>query len=106
MAIAGFMILTQLKIAPTIVMITYAALLGMLALAGALAFGLGGREVAAQVWAQAYEKSQDAKDQAQADLATGKGRAQGQVNARSSNGPDAEPAGLTRSGNLPRRPQG
>ena len=44
MAIAMFMILTQLHIAPTIVIITYAAILGMLALAGALAFGLGGRE--------------------------------------------------------------
>src|SRR3954468_184941 len=47
MAIAVFMILNQLRIAPAIVTITYAALIGSFALAAALAFGLGGREVAA-----------------------------------------------------------
>ncbi len=106
MAIAIFMILTQLQIAPTIVMITYAALLGMLSLAGALAFGLGGREVAAQIWSQAYDKSQDAKEQAKADLSTGKDRAQSQVNSARSDSGDSgdEPQGVTRSGNLPRRP--
>lgn len=46
LAIGTFMVLDQLQIAPVIVTITYAALIGMLALAGALAFGLGGREVA------------------------------------------------------------
>ncbi len=103
MAIAVFMILTQLKIAPTIVMITYASLLGMLALAGALAFGLGGREVAARMWAQAYDKSQDAKDQAKQDMQTGKDRAQSQMQSATSDG-DTRPQGVTRSGNLPRRP--
>ena len=49
MAIATFMILDQLKIAPDIVVITYAALMGGLALALALAFGLGGRDVAARM---------------------------------------------------------
>jgi hypothetical protein len=39
LAIGLFMVLDQLQIAPQIVTITYAALLGMLALAGALAFG-------------------------------------------------------------------
>jgi hypothetical protein len=47
MGIAIFMILNQLKIAPEIVQITYTALIGALALGLALAFGLGGREVAA-----------------------------------------------------------
>lgn len=79
MSIAVFMILTQLHIAPTIVIITYAALLGMLALAGALAFGLGGREVAAQMWAGAYEKGQQQVGQVRADAQTGKARAQQQV---------------------------
>ena len=46
MAIATFMILNQLQIAPEIVTITYAALIGGVFLAMALAFGLGGREVA------------------------------------------------------------
>lgn len=79
LAIAGFMILTQLGIAPAIVLITYGALVGMLALAGALAFGLGGREVAAQIWQQAYDRGREQTDQAKADLQTGKDRAQEQV---------------------------
>ena len=56
MAIATFMILDQLQIAPTIVTITYAALLGALALGSALAFGLGGREVARDMLTTAYDK--------------------------------------------------
>lgn len=84
MAIALFMILEQLRIATSIVVITYAALVGMLALAGALAFGLGGRDVAAQLWAQAYNSGQGAKEQAQEDLKTGASRARTQVQARRS----------------------
>jgi len=79
MAIAVFMILTQLHIAPQIVIITYAALLGMLALAGALAFGLGGREVAAKMWSSAYQKGQEQSEQVKADAQTGKARAQDQA---------------------------
>jgi hypothetical protein len=104
MAIAVFMILTQLKIAPTIVMITYASLLGMLALAGALAFGLGGRDVAARMWAQAYDRSQDAKEQAKSDAQLGKDRAQAQLQGAQGSG-QSQPQGVTSSGNLPRRPQ-
>ena len=48
-AIATFMILDQLNIAQSIVTITYAGLIGALALGSALAFGLGGREVASQM---------------------------------------------------------
>ena len=46
---------TQLKIAPAIVTTTYIALVGMLAVAGALAFGLGGREVASDMLRNAYD---------------------------------------------------
>lgn len=46
MTIATFMILDQLQIAHNIVVITYTALIGAIALASALAFGLGGRSVA------------------------------------------------------------
>ena len=56
-----------------------AALLGMLALAGALAFGLGGRDVAAQLLQSAYESGQDAKGQAKADARKGKQRAKAQA---------------------------
>jgi Conserved TM helix len=66
LAIGTFMVLDQLSIAAQIVTITYAALLGMLALAGALAFGLGGREVAADLLRNAYDAGQQ-KDR----LATG-----------------------------------
>ncbi|HET9692230.1 MAG TPA: hypothetical protein VFP61_13850 [Acidimicrobiales bacterium] len=90
MVIAVFMILNQLKIAPTIVTITYAALLGMLALAGALAFGLGGRDVAARLVQQAYDNNQGALDQAKSDINTGKARAQQQI------GPDGGDAERTR----------
>jgi hypothetical protein len=36
---------------------TYIALIGMLAVAGALAFGLGGRELAARMMRDAYDSS-------------------------------------------------
>ncbi len=56
--IAIFMILDQLHIARNIVDITYTALVGSVALGLALAFGLGGRELAAQILQQAYDNSQ------------------------------------------------
>jgi hypothetical protein len=58
MAIAIFMILNQLQIATEIVTITYAALIGAAALGMALAFGLGGRGVAARVLEEAYRRGQ------------------------------------------------
>ncbi|MBA8823545.1 hypothetical protein FHX42_000874 [Saccharopolyspora lacisalsi] len=58
MAIGVFMILTQLRIAPTIVMITYTALIGALALGAALAFGLGGREAAGEMINSGYRRAQ------------------------------------------------
>jgi hypothetical protein len=93
MAIAAFMILTQLRIAPVIVTITYAALIGMLALAGALAFGLGGRDVAARLLQSAYESGQSAKDQASQDIQKGKSRAKAQAQEAY---PDEQPTGSTR----------
>jgi hypothetical protein len=75
MAIATFMILNQLQIAPEIVTITYASLIGGVFLAMALAFGLGGREVAAQMLGDAYDKGRENKGQVKADMRTGKDRA-------------------------------
>ena len=49
MGIATFMILDELNIAPAIVEITYIALLGSVALGMAIAFGLGGRDVASRL---------------------------------------------------------
>ncbi len=58
MSIAVFMILNQLQIAKDIVNITYTAIMGSLALGLALAFGLGGRDVAARILSQAYDAAQ------------------------------------------------
>jgi hypothetical protein len=75
MAIAGFMILDQLKIAETIVTITYASLMGAIALGMALAFGLGGREVAARMLEGAYQTGQQNREQIKEDLRQGRERA-------------------------------
>jgi len=72
MAIAGFMILDALEIASTIVTITYAALMGSIGLGLALAFGLGGREVAAQMLQGAYERGQANSVQWKRDLDQGR----------------------------------
>lgn len=55
LSIAAFMILDELQIAQNIVLITYAAIMGSLALGLALAFGLGGRDLARTVLEQAYD---------------------------------------------------
>jgi len=88
MAIALFMVLDQLRIAPQIVTITYAALLGMLALAGALAFGLGGRDVAAQMLNQAYAAGQANAGQVKRDMQTGKERAEATARQQRAQGED------------------
>ena len=92
LAIATFMVLNQLHIAPAIVTITYAALIGMLALAGALAFGLGGRDLAAKMLSDAYDKGQENKDQVKDDMRTGRDRAEArkdeaQTRVQAGNGP-------------------
>jgi hypothetical protein len=74
MAIATFMILDQLEIAPEIVTITYAALIGGVFLAMALAFGLGGRDVAGRMLAEAYDKGRQQRDQVRRDIQLGRER--------------------------------
>ena len=76
MVIAIFMILDQLQIAEQIVTITFAAIMGALALGLALAFGLGGRDVAGRMLEDAYRKGQEAKDQAQRDMQVPRARAE------------------------------
>ncbi len=75
MTIATFMILDQLMIAESIVTITYAGLIFAIALGSALAFGLGGREVARELLQGAYEKGQENKEQFRRDLDQGMSRA-------------------------------
>lgn len=74
MGIATFMILDQLLIAPTIITITYAALMGAAALGLALAFGLGGRDVAARMLEGAYQKGVEASGDMKRDAAVAKER--------------------------------
>jgi hypothetical protein len=72
MTIATFMILEQLKIAHDIVVTTYTLVLGSIALAAALAFGLGGREVAGRMLEGAYVKGQREADQVRSDIQQGR----------------------------------
>ncbi len=79
MTIATFMILDQLQIAEDIVRITYQGLIYAIALAAALAFGLGGRDVAREMLQGAYQKGQENKEQLGQDLQQGKERAKQEV---------------------------
>jgi hypothetical protein len=67
MAIAVFMILNQLRIATEIVTITCAAVMGALALGMALAFGLGGRDVASRMLEDAYRRGREERARMRAD---------------------------------------
>lgn len=62
-ALAVITALTQIGIASMIVTILFAGVVFGLALAAGLAFGLGGRETAAEIWQQTYESSQQAARQ-------------------------------------------
>ena len=79
MTIATFMILDQLQIAENIVTITYAGLIGAVALGSALAFGLGGRDVASLMLEGAYAQGQQHKDEFKRDLDQGISRAKEDV---------------------------
>ena len=70
MGVATFMILDELNIAPAIVEITYIALLGAVALGMALAFGLGGRDVAARMLEEAYRGGRERRQEVRAYRAT------------------------------------
>jgi Conserved TM helix len=79
MTIATFMILDQLQIAQNIVTITYAGLIGAIALGSALAFGLGGRDVARELLQGAYDKGREHKEEFKQDLDQGISRAKDEV---------------------------
>jgi hypothetical protein len=79
MTIATFMILDQLQIAENIVTITYAGLIGAIALGSALAFGLGGRDVAARLLEGAYEQGRLHKEEFKRDLDQGISRAKAEA---------------------------
>ena len=69
---AAFAALTQLGIAEELIVPTFLILLGAVALAAAIAFGLGGQGVARQMVEDGYEKSGEAKQQIQQQQEQGK----------------------------------
>jgi hypothetical protein len=99
------MILDQLKIAEDIVVITYAALLGAVALGSALAFGLGGRDVARQLLEGAYQKGQENKEQFKRDLDLGMQRAREDAESVKESAKEKADDG-DRSGSIPPVPAG
>jgi hypothetical protein len=60
---ASMMALDQLNIAPMILNTLWTALIGMVAVAGALAFGLGGRDIAHRMLEDWYEKGKQKADE-------------------------------------------
>jgi hypothetical protein len=58
--LAVFMALDQLNIAQDIVLVFFVAVVGAAALAAGIAFGLGGREIAAQISREWYERNRAA----------------------------------------------
>jgi hypothetical protein len=74
--IALFMALVQLKIATQIVTATYVLVLGAIALGFALAFGLGGRDVARMMLMSAYESGQQRMPQIRAEMQQARRQAQ------------------------------
>ena len=73
--IALFMALVQLKIATQIVIATYVLVLGAIALGFALAFGLGGREVASRMLMDADTTGQQRMPQMKAEMAQARDQA-------------------------------
>jgi hypothetical protein len=73
-AIAISMALVQLQIAPEIVIATYVIALGAVGLGLALAFGLGGRDVASRFLGRTYQAAQERMPQMQAEAQTVKER--------------------------------
>jgi small-conductance mechanosensitive channel len=67
LGIAVFMVLDQLGIAAEIVTITYAALLGAIALGLALAFGLGGRDLASRMLEDTYQRGREERERYRAE---------------------------------------
>ena len=92
LAIGTFMVLDQLQIAPVIVTITYGAIMAMLVLAGGLAFGLGGRDVARDMLQSAYDSGKENSDDVKRDIEQGKERAQQKAEQAKGEGAGAKTA--------------
>ena len=71
---AAFAALTQLGIAPELIAPTFLILLGAVALAAAIAFGLGGKDTARELVQKAYDKGDEIRQEIQQQRATGRHR--------------------------------
>jgi hypothetical protein len=80
-AIAIAMALVQLEISPPIVIATYVIVLGSVGLGLALAFGLGGRAVAADLLRTAYDKGAEVMPQMQEEAELVRDRASDQADS-------------------------
>ena len=98
MTIAFFMILEQLQIAPEIVRIAFTAIMFALALGLALAFGLGGRDLAADLLRQARDKGSQATARAKQDARVGADRAREEMGQHAATGSTAGTGYSTGSG--------
>jgi hypothetical protein len=103
--LASFMALEQLGIAQDIVLVAFIAIFGAAALAAGIAFGLGGRDVAAEIARDWFERSkrlerrhavQTRRRQAASEVARGGGAAPGAAPSESEqpdqSGAEEEPA--------------
>lgn len=93
MSLAVFMILNELGIAKDIVNILFTAIVGALSIAFALAFGLGGRDVARDLLEQAMTSARANSDQVRADVSRARANTTREVNAakaRARQQPDLE----------------
>ncbi|QUH00636.1 mechanosensitive ion channel [Saccharopolyspora erythraea] len=105
MGIAVFMILTQLGIAPAIVQITYTAMMGAIALGLALAFGLGGRDIAADMLRSGYDRAQREQAQTRQEATVGRGAAEDTGWSTTSPSGTTAPSGTTSPGQTTGAPQ-
>jgi hypothetical protein len=88
--LAVFMALEQLDIAQDIVLVFFIAVVGAAALAAGLAFGLGGRDVAAEITRGWYDRAREAAERRAAREAAHQ-RAAAERSARPHSPPPAEP---------------
>ncbi|MCL4487846.1 MAG: small-conductance mechanosensitive ion channel [Chloroflexi bacterium] len=83
LAFAIIVALNQIGIAATLVDTLFVAAVGAIALALGLAFGLGGRETAAQMWREWYQRSQQVAPQLQQAAAAAATQRAAQTSAQS-----------------------
>lgn len=79
LSISGFAILEQLGVAPIIISTTYIALMGSVALAAAIALGLGGKDIANRILESGYKKGSENLEQIRRDVKTGTKRAKAET---------------------------